>query len=119
MIKTKLLPVLFIVSAAILVSGAMQSSTMAYPQQKQGYDAIYFDSPVRWFFKKIDAAQERAFPGAAATDQTNHLSFRYFDAYIFQHMQAAKVFVQVVYFNDRHVSGDQFVFHLAIPLGEA
>ena len=37
MIKTKLLPVLFIVSAAILVSGAMQSSAMAYPQQKQGY----------------------------------------------------------------------------------
>ena len=37
MIKTKLLPVLFIVSAAILISGAMQSSAMAYPQQKQGY----------------------------------------------------------------------------------
>ena len=37
MIKTKLLPVLFIVSAVILVSGAMQSSAMAYPQQKQGY----------------------------------------------------------------------------------
>jgi hypothetical protein len=37
MIKTKLLPVLFIVSAAILLSGAMQSSAMAYPQQKQGY----------------------------------------------------------------------------------
>ena len=28
---------LFIVSAAILISGAMQSSAMAYPQQKQGY----------------------------------------------------------------------------------
>ncbi len=37
MIKTKLLPVLFIVSAAILISGAMQTSAMAYPQQKQGY----------------------------------------------------------------------------------
>lgn len=37
MIKTKLLSILFIVSAAILVSGAMQSSAMAYPQQKQGY----------------------------------------------------------------------------------
>jgi hypothetical protein len=37
MIKTKLLPVLFIVSAVILVSGAMQSGAMAYPQQKQGY----------------------------------------------------------------------------------
>ena len=37
MIKTKLISVLFIVSAAILVSGAMQSSAMAYPQQKQGY----------------------------------------------------------------------------------
>jgi hypothetical protein len=37
MIKTKLLSVLFIVSAAILISGAMQSSAMAYPQQKQGY----------------------------------------------------------------------------------
>ncbi|HEU4824771.1 MAG TPA: hypothetical protein VFS97_15220 [Nitrososphaeraceae archaeon] len=31
MTKTKLLPVLFIVSAVILVSGAMQSSAMAYP----------------------------------------------------------------------------------------
>ena len=37
MIKTKLLSILFIVSVAILVSGAMQSSAMAYPQQKQGY----------------------------------------------------------------------------------
>jgi hypothetical protein len=37
MVKTKLLSVLIIVSAAILVSGAMQSSAMAYPQQKQGY----------------------------------------------------------------------------------
>jgi hypothetical protein len=39
MTKTKLLPVLFIVSAVILVSGAMQSSVMAYQysQQKQGY----------------------------------------------------------------------------------
>src|SRR5215204_5218677 len=37
MIKTKLLSVLFIVSAAILVSGAIQTSAMAYPQQKQGY----------------------------------------------------------------------------------
>jgi hypothetical protein len=38
MIKTKLLPVLFIVSAAILISGVMQSGAMAYPQQqKQGY----------------------------------------------------------------------------------
>ena len=37
MIQTKLLPALFIVSAAILVSGAIQTSAMAYPQQKQGY----------------------------------------------------------------------------------
>ena len=37
MIKTKLLPVLFIVFAAILVLGAIQSSALAYPQQKQGY----------------------------------------------------------------------------------
>jgi hypothetical protein len=37
MIKTKLLPVLFVVSSAILVSGAMQSSAMAYPQQKEEY----------------------------------------------------------------------------------
>src|ERR671923_1806670 len=36
MIQTKLLSALFIVSAAILVSEAMQSSVMAYPQQKQG-----------------------------------------------------------------------------------
>src|SRR5918999_2747448 len=37
MIKTKLLPILYILSAAILVLGAMQSSAMAYPQQKEGY----------------------------------------------------------------------------------
>jgi hypothetical protein len=37
MIQTKLLTALFIVSAAILVSGVMQGSAMAYPQQKQGY----------------------------------------------------------------------------------
>src|SRR5215208_4402193 len=38
MIQTKLLSVLFIVSAALLVSGAIQGSAMAYPysQQKQG-----------------------------------------------------------------------------------
>jgi len=38
MIQTKLFSVLFILSAAILVLGAIQSSTMAYPysQQKQG-----------------------------------------------------------------------------------
>jgi hypothetical protein len=37
MIQSKLLSVLFIVSATILVSGAIQSSAIAYPQQKQGY----------------------------------------------------------------------------------
>ena len=37
MIQTKLLTALFIVSAAILVSGVIQGSAMAYPQQKQGY----------------------------------------------------------------------------------
>src|ERR671918_1335573 len=37
MIKTKLLPVLFIVFTAILVLGAIQSSALAYLQQKQGY----------------------------------------------------------------------------------
>ena len=37
MMQTKLLSILFIVSAAILVSGAIQSSAIAYPQQKQGY----------------------------------------------------------------------------------
>jgi hypothetical protein len=40
MIQTKLLPALFIVSAAILVSGAIQTSAMAYPQQKQGYSHL-------------------------------------------------------------------------------
>jgi hypothetical protein len=35
--QSKLLSMLFIVSAAILVSGAIQSSAIAYPQQKQGY----------------------------------------------------------------------------------
>ena len=37
MMQTKQLSILFIVSAAILVSGAIQSSAIAYPQQKQGY----------------------------------------------------------------------------------
>lgn len=39
MMQTKLLSVLFIVSAALLVSGAIQNSVMAnqYSQQKQGY----------------------------------------------------------------------------------
>jgi hypothetical protein len=37
MMQIKLLSILFIVSAAILVSGAIQSSAIAYPQQKQGY----------------------------------------------------------------------------------
>jgi hypothetical protein len=39
MMQTKLLSVLFIASAAILVSGAIQNSAMAYPysQQNQGY----------------------------------------------------------------------------------
>ena len=37
MMQAKLSSVIFILSAAILVSGAIQSSAMAYPQQKQGY----------------------------------------------------------------------------------
>ena len=37
MMKSKLLLVLSIVSAAILMSGVIQTSAMAYPQQKQGY----------------------------------------------------------------------------------
>ena len=39
MIQTKLFSALFIVSAAILVSGTIQNSAMAYsyPQQEQGY----------------------------------------------------------------------------------
>ena len=37
MIQSKLLSALFIVFAAILVLGAIQSSALAYPQQKQGY----------------------------------------------------------------------------------
>lgn len=39
MMQSKLLSILVIVSAAILVSGAIQSSAIAYPQQKQGYSA--------------------------------------------------------------------------------
>src|ERR687896_2061522 len=35
--QSKLLSALFIVFAAILVLGAIQSSALAYPQQKQGY----------------------------------------------------------------------------------
>jgi hypothetical protein len=37
MMQSKLLLVLSIVSAAILMSGVIQTSVMAYPQQKQGY----------------------------------------------------------------------------------
>jgi hypothetical protein len=37
MMQSKLLSVLFIVSAVILMSGAIQNSAIAYPQQKQGY----------------------------------------------------------------------------------
>ena len=37
MMQTKLLSILSIVSAAILVSGAIQSSAIAYSQHKQGY----------------------------------------------------------------------------------
>ena len=37
MMQSKLLSALFIVFAAILVLGAIQSSALAYPQQKQGY----------------------------------------------------------------------------------
>ena len=37
MMQSKLLSALFIVFAAILVLGAIQSSALAYPKQKQGY----------------------------------------------------------------------------------
>ena len=37
MMQTKLLTALFIVSAAILLSGVIQGTAIAYPQQKQGY----------------------------------------------------------------------------------
>src|SRR5919112_6430837 len=37
MMQSKILLVLSIVSAAILMSGVIQTSAMAYPQQKQGY----------------------------------------------------------------------------------
>jgi hypothetical protein len=37
MMQSKLFSILLIVSAAMLVSGAIQSSAMAYPQQKEGY----------------------------------------------------------------------------------
>ena len=60
MIKTKLLPVLFIVSAAILISGAIQSSAMAYPQQKQGYshhDKMTMMKPGLYAFGTIASLQ--------------------------------------------------------------
>ena len=60
MIKTKLLPVLFTVSAAILISGAMQSSAMAYPQQKQGYshhDKMTMMKPGLYAFGTIASLQ--------------------------------------------------------------
>jgi hypothetical protein len=37
MMNTKILTVSFIVSAAILISGVLHNSAIAYPQQKQGY----------------------------------------------------------------------------------
>ena len=37
MMKSKILTVSLIVSAAILVSGIIQNNAIAYPQQKQGY----------------------------------------------------------------------------------
>jgi hypothetical protein len=37
MMKSKILTISFIVSAAILVSGIIQNNAIAYPQQKQGY----------------------------------------------------------------------------------
>jgi hypothetical protein len=39
MMQSKLLSISVIVSAAILVSGAIQSTAIAYPQQKQGYSS--------------------------------------------------------------------------------
>jgi hypothetical protein len=60
MIKTKLLPVLFIVSAAILISGAIQSSAMAYPQQKQEYshhDKMTMMKPGLYAFGTIASLQ--------------------------------------------------------------
>src|ERR671921_2037232 len=60
MIKTQLLPVLFIVSAAILISGAIQSSAMAYPQQKQGYshpDKMTMMKPGLYAFGTIASLQ--------------------------------------------------------------
>src|ERR671921_2334082 len=60
MIKTQLLPVLFIVSAAILISGAIQSSAMAYPQQKQEYshhDKMTMMKPGLYAFGTIASLQ--------------------------------------------------------------
>jgi len=37
MMKSKVLTISFIVSAAILISGIIQNNAIAYPQQKQGY----------------------------------------------------------------------------------
>src|SRR5918995_5841292 len=37
MMKSKILTILVIVSAAILMSGVIQYDAIAYPQQKQGY----------------------------------------------------------------------------------
>jgi hypothetical protein len=37
MMKSKILTISFIVSAAILMSGIIQNNAIAYPQQKQGY----------------------------------------------------------------------------------
>jgi hypothetical protein len=37
MMKSKILTISLIVSAAILLSGIIQNNAIAYPQQKQGY----------------------------------------------------------------------------------
>jgi hypothetical protein len=62
MMQTKLLSVLFIASTAILVSGAIQNSAMAYQysQQKQGYphhDNIMMMKPGSYAFGTIASLQ--------------------------------------------------------------
>jgi hypothetical protein len=60
MMKSKILTVSLIVSAAILVSGIIQNNAIAYPQQKQGYsydDKMMMMMPGSYAFGTIASLQ--------------------------------------------------------------
>jgi hypothetical protein len=55
--KSKILTVSFIVSAAILMSGIIQNNAIAYPQQKQGYSQNKMMQPGFYAFGTIASLQ--------------------------------------------------------------